>query len=295
MITGSLVALVTPMQADGSICWSSLQRLLDWHLHNGTNGIVAVGTTGESSTLQVDEHIAIIRYIVEYVAGAVPVIAGTGANATQEAIVLTQQAKEAGADACLLVTPYYNKPSQLGMTLHYRAIADAVDIPQILYNVPTRTGVDLLPETVLDLAQHPRIVGIKEATGDMARAQCLIEQCPAQFAVYSGDDHTALALLRLGGQGVVSVTANVVPDAMAQMCAHVFAQHISSAQAIDQRLQPLHQRLFIEPNPIPVKWALQRMGHIPPGIRLPLNPLPQACWPPLLEAMTLAGISCDLS
>lgn len=273
MIQGSMVALVTPMHDDNSLDWESLSRLLDWHLEKGTHAIVAMGTTGESATLDVDEHLAVIKFVVERVAGRIPVIAGTGANSTSEAIELTRGAKEAGADACLLVAPYYNKPTQQGMYLHHKAIAEAVAIPQILYNVPGRTAVDLLPETVLELAKVPNIIGIKEATGDMARAKAIIDSAPAGFKVISGDDETAVELMILGGHGDISVTANVIPDKLAQMCELAMAGKADEARALNATLMPLHQSLFLEANPIPVKWALAQMGVCGGGIRLPLTPL----------------------
>ena len=273
MIQGSMVALVTPMQTDYSIDWDSLHQLVDWHLQEGTNAIVAVGTTGESATLSVEEHIQVIKSIVDQVKGRIPVIAGTGANSTEEAIGLTQHAKEAGADACLLVTPYYNKPTQEGLYQHFHYIAEAVAIPQILYNVPGRTTVDMLPETVLRLAQHEHIIGIKEATGDLARVPQLIEQSPQDFVVYSGDDLTAVELMLLGGKGNISVTANIVPGKMADLCAAAITGNAKIAQAIQQQLLPLHKALFVESNPIPVKWALAKMGKIGSAIRLPLTPL----------------------
>lgn len=273
MIQGSMVALVTPMHDDNSLDWDSLAHLVDWHLEKGTHAIVAVGTTGESATLDVDEHLAVIKFVVERVAGRIPVIAGTGANSTSEAIELTAGAKAAGADACLLVAPYYNKPTQQGMYLHHKAIAEAVDIPQILYNVPGRTAVDLLPETVLALAEVPNIIGVKEATGDLERAKALIEQAPDGFKIISGDDETAVELMILGGHGDISVTANVIPDKLAQMCELAIAGKADEARAINEKLMPLHKSLFLEANPIPVKWALAEMGVCKRGIRLPLTPL----------------------
>ncbi|MDO3386505.1 4-hydroxy-tetrahydrodipicolinate synthase [Gilvimarinus sp. SDUM040013] len=273
MIQGSMVALVTPMHDDNSLDWDSLSRLLDWHLEKGTHAIVAMGTTGESATLDVDEHLAVIKFVVDRVAGRIPVIAGTGANSTSEAIELTEGAKSVGADACLLVAPYYNKPTQQGMYLHHKAIAEAVDIPQILYNVPGRTAVDLLPETVLELAKIPNIIGIKEATGDMDRAKAIIDAAPEGFKVISGDDETAVELMILGGHGDISVTANVIPDKLAQMCELAIAGKADEARALNDDLMPLHQSLFLEANPIPVKWALAQMGVCERGIRLPLTPL----------------------
>lgn len=273
MIQGSMVALVTPMTPDNALDWPSLHKLVDWHLEQGTHAIVAVGTTGESATLTVDEHLNVIRKIVDQVHGRVPVIAGTGANSTDEAVELTAAAKEMGADACLLVTPYYNKPTQEGLFLHHEYIAKAVAIPQILYNVPGRTGVDMRPETALRLAAIGNIIGIKEATGDLARAQTLIDQAPADFIVISGDDATAVELMLLGGKGDISVTANVVPAAIAQMCELAIAGKAEQARAINETLMPLHTAMFIESNPIPVKWAVEQLGLIQSGIRLPLTPL----------------------
>lgn len=274
MITGSIVALVTPMRPGTlDVDWDALARLVDWHIDQGTNSIVAVGTTGESATLSIAEHSAVIRFVVDQAAGRIPIIAGTGANSTTEAIELTQGAKEAGADACLLVTPYYNKPTQEGLYQHYRAIAEAVDIDQILYNVPGRTACDMLPETVLRLSAVRNIVGIKEATGDLQRAQQILAQCPSDFAVYSGDDHTARELMLLGGQGDISVTANVAPTLMAELCAAALAGDADLALQIDQRLKPVHDAMFVESNPIPVKWAVAELGLMSEAIRLPLTPL----------------------
>jgi 4-hydroxy-tetrahydrodipicolinate synthase len=278
------------MQPDGALDNDSLDRLLEWHIEAGTQGIVAVGTTGESATLDEEEHCAVIRHVVERVAGRIPVIAGTGANATTEAIRLTRCAREAGADACLLVTPYYNKPTQEGLYLHFKAVAEAVAIPQILYNVPGRTGCDMLPETVARLAKLPNVIGIKEANGKISRIRDLIEQCDRGFAVYSGDDPTALEAILAGGRGVISVTANVAPRMMQEMCTLALAGDAQGAAALDQRLQPLHQALFVESNPIPVKWALYHMGMIPSGIRLPLTILSEQYRHPVRQAMEAAGI-----
>ncbi|WP_049630329.1 4-hydroxy-tetrahydrodipicolinate synthase [Cellvibrio sp. pealriver] len=290
MIQGSMVALVTPMNADNSLDWASLHKLVDWHLEQGTHAIVAVGTTGESPTLNVDEHLAVIKKVVDQVNGRIPVIAGTGANSTAEAVEWTQAAKDIGADACLLVTPYYNKPTQEGLVLHHTHIARAVAIPQILYNVPGRTGVDMKPETALRLAKVPNIVGIKEATGDLERAKVLIEQAPSSFAVISGDDATAADLILLGGKGDISVTANVVPAAIARMCELALAGNANEARAINERLLPLHTAMFVESNPIPVKWALEHMGMIQSGIRLPLTRLSEQYHQQLKSAMQLAGV-----
>ena len=290
MIQGSMVALVTPMNADNSLDWASLHKLVDWHLEQGTHAIVAVGTTGESPTLAVEEHLAVIKKVVDQVNGRVPVIAGTGANATAEAVELTQAAKDLGADACLLVTPYYNKPTQEGLFLHHAHIAKAVAIPQYLYNVPGRTGVDMKPETVLRLAQISNIVGIKEATGDLVRAKTLIEQAPADFAIISGDDATAVDLILLGGKGDISVTANVVPAAIARMFELALAGNAEEARAINERLLPLHTAMFLEANPIPVKWAVEQMGLIQSGIRLPLTRLSEQYHQQVKTAMQAAGI-----
>ncbi|HSX49564.1 MAG TPA: 4-hydroxy-tetrahydrodipicolinate synthase [Cellvibrio sp.] len=290
MIQGSMVALVTPMNADNSLDWAALHKLVDWHIEQGTHAIVAVGTTGESATLNVDEHLAVIKKVVDQVNGRIPVIAGTGANSTSEAVELTQAAKDVGADACLLVTPYYNKPTQEGLVLHHTHIAHAVAIPQILYNVPGRTGVDMKPETALRLAKVPNIIGIKEATGDLERAKLLIDQAPSSFAVISGDDATAVDLILLGGKGDISVTANVVPAAIARMCELALAGNAEEARAINSRLLPLHTAMFVESNPIPVKWAIEQLGLIQSGIRLPLTRLSEQYHQQLKTAMQTAGI-----
>jgi 4-hydroxy-tetrahydrodipicolinate synthase len=290
MIQGSMVALVTPMNADNSLDWASLHKLVDWHLEQGTHAIVAVGTTGESATLNVSEHLAVIKKIVDQVNGRIPVIAGTGANSTSEAVELTQAAKDAGVDACLLVTPYYNKPTQEGLFLHHAHIAQAVAIPQFLYNVPGRTGVDMKPETALRLAKVPNIIGIKEATGDLERAKILIEQAPSSFAIISGDDATAVDLILLGGKGDISVTANVVPAAIARMCELALAGNAEEARAINTRLLPLHTAMFVESNPIPVKWAVEQLGLIQSGIRLPLTRLSEQYHQQVKTAMQAAGI-----
>lgn len=290
MFQGSMVALVTPMRADGAVDEESLRKLVDFHVENGTDAIVAVGTTGESSTLDEREHCEVIRMVVEQVAGKVPVIAGTGANATREAIALTRCAMEAGADACLLVTPYYNKPTQEGLYLHYKAVAEAVPIPQILYNVPGRTACDMLPETVERLSHISNIVGIKEATGNLDRGRRILELCGERLDLYSGDDATAMELILLGARGNVSVTANVAPKQMHELCVAANAGDRETATAINDRLMPLHKKLFVEANPIPVKWALYEMGLIPPGIRLPLTFLSEPNRPVVREAMQAAGI-----
>ncbi len=290
MIAGSMVALVTPMDAQGRLDWDSLSKLVDFHLQEGTNAIVAVGTTGESATLDVNEHIEVIRRVVKQVAGRIPVIAGTGANSTREAIELTNNAKSAGADACLLVTPYYNKPTQEGLYQHFKTIAEAVDIPQILYNVPGRTACDMLADTVVRLSTVPNIIGIKEATGDIQRARDILARVSSEFLVYSGDDATAIELILAGGKGNISVTANVAPRDMSEMCAAAMRGDASAARAIHEKLMPLNKTLFIESNPIPVKWALHEMGLMPDGIRLPLTWLSQACHEPLRQAMRQSGV-----
>ncbi|MAY35037.1 MAG: 4-hydroxy-tetrahydrodipicolinate synthase, partial [Spongiibacteraceae bacterium] len=271
MITGSMVALVTPMLEDGSLDWQGLGNLIDWHIESGTDAIVAVGTTGESAPLDLDEHCEVIRSVVARVAGRVPVIAGTGGNSTTEAIELTVSASKAGADACLLVTPYYNKPTQEGLYRHYKTIAEAVNIPQILYNVPGRTACDLSNETVFRLADIDNIVGIKDATGDMVRGKALIEGVSGRLAVYSGDDATAMELMLLGGVGNISVTANVAPVQVGEMTRAAIAGDRETAERINKTIEILHQKLFLESNPIPVKWALYEMGRMEQGIRLPLT------------------------
>lgn len=290
MLKGSLVAIVTPMHADGTLDLASLRSLIDFHIDQGTDGIVIVGTTGESPTVDFDEHCLLIRTTVEQAAGRLPIIAGTGANCTREAIELTQQAQEAGADACLLVAPYYNKPMQEGLYQHFKAIAEAVDIPQILYNVPGRTGCDIANDTTLRLAAIPNIVGIKDATGNIERGTDLLRRAPADFAVYSGDDASSLALMLLGGHGTISVTANVAPKLMHEMCAAAFAGNLAEARDINRKLFPLHQKLFIEANPIPAKWVLVEMGLIKQGIRLPLTPLATQHHETLRDAMRSAEI-----
>lgn len=285
MIRGSIVALVTPMSESGAVDYAALDRLVDFHLHEGSHGIVAVGTTGECSTLDFKEHLNVVRRIVERVAARLPVIAGTGSNSTREAIALTAAAAEAGADACLLVTPYYVRPTQEGLFRHFSEIAQAVAIPQILYNVPARTACDLLPETVARLAEFDNIIGIKEATGDLARAQALLPLTQHGFALYSGDDASAAEFLLMGGQGNISVTANVAPRAMARLCEVALAGDTVQARALQRYLQPLHAALMAETNPIAVKWALQRMQLIGAGIREPLTWLAQAHQPFLQQAM----------
>jgi 4-hydroxy-tetrahydrodipicolinate synthase len=290
MFHGSMVALVTPMQADGSVDNEALDGLVDFHVENGTDAIIAVGTTGESATLDEHEHCAAIRRVVERAAKRIPVIAGTGANSTREAIELTRCAMEAGADACLLVTPYYNKPTQEGLYLHHCAVAEAVSIPQILYNVPGRTAVDMLPETIERLAGISNIVGIKEATGDLARGKEILDRCGDKLDLFSGDDATAMELILAGAKGDISVTANVAPRAMHEMCAAALRGDRAEAERLNTLLMPLHDNLFLEANPIPVKWALQEMRLIPGGIRLPLTPLAAHCHAPLRAAMQHAGV-----
>ncbi len=295
MIQGSLVALVTPMHEDGSVDYEALSRLIEWHIESGTDGIVSVGTTGESPTLSVEEHNEVIAFTVKAAAGRIPVIAGTGGNSTAEAIELTREALRAGADASLQVVPYYNKPTQEGLYQHFRTIAEAVDIPIILYNVPGRTVADLKNDTVLRLAQIPSIVGLKDATGDIARGIDLLRRLPQaaggrEFAVYSGNDDSALALMLVGGAGVISVTANLVPREMHEMASAAVAGNVSAARTINDRLMPLHQKLFCEPNPVAPKWALYRMGRMGPGIRLPLTMLSKANRPVVEAAMREAGV-----
>jgi 4-hydroxy-tetrahydrodipicolinate synthase len=276
MISGSLVAIVTPMHEDGTLDLDAYRRLIDWHIAEGTNAIVAVGTTGESATVDPDEHIELIRTAVEAARGRVKVIAGSGANSTREAIELTTRARSVGADATLQVVPYYNRPTQEGMYRHFKAVAEAVDLPLILYNVPSRTAADLGVDTTLRLAQVPGIVGLKDASGDLSRVVEMRRRGTPQFALYSGNDDSALAYVLLGGNGVISVTANVAPRAMSEMMAAALAGDLARARAINERLMPLHLRLFVEPNPIPAKWALAHMGRIGNGIRLPLLPLSPA-------------------
>jgi len=268
-----MVALVTPMHPDGGLDWEALDQLVEFHVESGTDAIIAMGTTGESATLNEGEHCEVIRRVVERVNGRIPVIAGTGANATQEAIDLTRCAKEQGADAALLVTPYYNKPTQEGLYLHYKAVAEAVDMPQILYNVPGRTACDLLPETIGRLSQISNIIGVKEATGDLSRIAEIEAAMADGFELYSGDDSTCTDFILQGGHGTISVTANVAPRQMHEMCVAAMAGERDRAHALNELLKPLHRDLFLEANPIPVKWALHEMGKITEGIRLPLTPL----------------------
>ena len=289
MFRGSMVAVVTPMNADGALNFAALARLVEFHIEQGTDAIVAVGTTGESATVDFAEHVEVVRRVVEQVKGRIPVIAGTGANSTSEALHLTGQAKEAGADACLLVTPYYNRPTQEGLYRHYRLIAERVAIPQILYNVPGRTACDLRPETVERLADLPNIVGIKEAS-TLERIQELARRVGERLAVYSGDDGVAAEAMLSGAKGVISVTANVAPHLMREMAAAALAGDRARAKALDDQLAGLHQALFLESNPIPVKWAVQQLDLIPPGIRLPLTPLSESFQPAVREAMRQAGV-----
>ncbi len=290
MLKGSLVAIVTPMHDDGSLDLERFRGLIDWHIREGSDGIVVVGTTGESPTVDFDEHRVLIRTAVEHAGGRIPVIAGTGANSTQEAIELTAYARDAGADYCLSVVPYYNKPTQEGLYQHFKVCAETVDIPQILYNVPGRTVADLANDTTLRLAEVPNIVGIKDATGDIGRGADLLRRVPEGFAVYSGDDASEVALMLLGGQGAISVTANVAPRLMHQMCEAAMAGDVGRAREINNRLLPLHRELFCEANPIPVKWAVARMGLIGAALRLPLTPLTAANHERVLNALRHAGV-----
>ncbi len=288
-IRGSIVALVTPMQADGAVDYEALDSLIEWHIASGTDAIVSVGTTGESATLTVTEHVEVINHTIKSVKGRIPVLAGTGGNATAEARLLTREALAAGADACLLVTPYYNKPTQEGLFRHYANIAENTDGALILYNVPGRTACDLLPETVQRLLVFPNIVGIKEASGSLERNKMLVEMDDS-FAVYTGDDALACASMLIGCRGDVSVTANVAPAKMHAMCKAAIDGDRDTAVELDAQLAGLHQQLFAEPNPIPAKWALHRMGKIPPGIRLPMTPFDSAHHAALEQAMTQAGV-----
>jgi 4-hydroxy-tetrahydrodipicolinate synthase len=291
MITGSLVAIVTPMLEDGRLDMARFRELIDWHVAEGTDGIVVVGTTGESPTVDFDEHKELIRVAVDHAKGRIPIIAGTGGNSTAEAVELTASAQKAGATACLSVVPYYNKPTQEGLYQHFRKVAESVGLPMILYNVPGRTVADLQNDTVLRLAQVPGIIGIKDATASIERGTDLVKRTPRGFAVYSGEDSTALALILLGGQGVISVTANVAPRLMHEMCAAALVGDVKKAREINLRLLPLHQRLFVEANPIPVKWALAQMGRIEPGLRLPMTPLAERCHDAVRAALAEAGIN----
>lgn len=290
-IKGSLVALVTPMHEDGSLDWESYRALIDWHVQEGTDALVVVGTSGESPTVTVEEHCQLIDVAVKHVAGRIPVIAGTGGNSTQEAIELTSHAQKAGATASLSVVPYYNKPTQEGLFQHFKRIVETVDLPLILYNVPGRTVADMQNDTVLRLAQVPGVVGIKDATGNLERGSWLLRQAPKEFSVYSGDDGTAMALMLSGARGNISVTANVAPRAMRNLCAAALQGDLPTANAINQKLLPLHKFLFSEANPIPVKWALQTMGKIKGGIRLPLTPLSAEFHAVVKNALIDAGIA----
>lgn len=290
MFKGSMVALVTPMKSDGSVDKKSLHDLVEWHIASKTDGLVIVGTTGEAATLTSEEQFDIIKSVVQQVAKRIPVIAGTGTNSTQHTIELTEQAKKAGADACLIVTPYYNKPTQAGLFEHYKTIAEKVSIPIILYNVPGRTACDLLPETIERLAKIKNIIGIKEATGKLDRALDILKRCGNQFKIYSGDDATSLELMLHGAHGVISVTANIAPQKMHDLCEAALTGDKARAEKINQELMGLHQKLFLEPNPIPAKWALQKMGRIPSGIRLPLTQLADQFHGELQEAMRTAGV-----
>jgi 4-hydroxy-tetrahydrodipicolinate synthase len=295
MITGSLVAIVTPMKSgeeqDGHLDFGAFRKLIDWHVEEGTDGIVVVGTTGESPTVDVDEHKELIRLAVQHSRGRIPIIAGTGGNSTAEAIELTESAKKNGATACLSVVPYYNKPTQEGMYRHFRKIAETVDLPMILYNVPARTVADMQNDTVLRLSEVPGIIGIKDASANIERGTDLIRRMPRNFAIYSGEDVTSLALILLGGHGVISVTANVAPKLMHQMCAAALVGDVKKARDINLKLLMLHQRLFIETSPAPVKWAMKEMGLIENGLRLPLVPLSEKSQRAVREALHEAGIA----
>jgi 4-hydroxy-tetrahydrodipicolinate synthase len=290
MIQGSIVALVTPMYASGALDKESLKKLVEYHIGQGTDALVAVGTTGESATLDEDEHCEIIQSVVDYAGGRIPVIAGTGANSTTEAITLTRKAKQAGADACLIVTPYYNKPTQEGLYLHYKAISEAVDIPQILYNVPGRTACDMLPETIGRLSRLANIVGIKDATGDLSRVKKIRSLAGANFAIYTGDDATSLEFCLLGGNGTITVTGNVAPRLVHEMIMAAIAGDKETALALDKKLADLHKSLFIQSNPIPVKWAVAEMGLMDKGIRLPLTWLTEDCFDAVRDAMRKAEV-----
>jgi 4-hydroxy-tetrahydrodipicolinate synthase len=289
-LTGSMVALITPMLDDGSVDYAALELLVDFHVASGTRAIISMGTTGESATLNQDEHIKVMRKTVEFANGRIAIIAGTGANSTSEAIELTQAAKQIGADACLLVTPYYNKPTQEGLYQHYKLIAETVDIDQILYNVPGRTAVDLLPETIVRLSKISNIIGVKDATGNLEVAQALIDTCPEDFLLYSGDDATAIDFILMGGHGGISVSANVVPEALSQAYQAAFEDNKATATLINQPLEDLHQSLFIESNPIPVKWAMHKMGKCGSGIRLPLTKLSQQARVTLEQDLSNLGV-----
>ena len=291
LLQGSIVALVTPMNNHGEVDFENLKQLVEYHVQAGTDAIVSVGTTGESATLSIEENVKVILKTVEFAAGRIPVIAGTGANATSEAVTMTKLLNNSGIVGCLSVVPYYNKPTQEGMYQHFKAIAECTDIPQILYNVPGRTGSDLLPETVGRLSTIPNIIGIKEATGDISRVQKIKQLAGKDFFVFSGDDASCLEAMKLGAEGVISVTSNVAPKAMAEMCRLARQGHFSEAETINQRLMPLHKNLFIESNPIPVKWACYKLGLIAdPTLRLPLTLLSESAQPVVLEALNFAGL-----
>ncbi|MEB0135182.1 4-hydroxy-tetrahydrodipicolinate synthase [Actimicrobium sp. CCC2.4] len=290
MIQGSLVAIVTPMHTDGSLDLPGLRKLIDWHIAEGTDGIVIVGTTGESPTVTVDEHCELIKIAVEHTDRRIPIIAGTGGNSTAEAIELTRYAKSAGADASLLVVPYYNRPTQEGIYQHFKKIAESVDLPAILYNVPGRTVADMSNDTIVRLAGVPGIVGVKDATGNIGRGIDLLRLLPPTFAVYSGDDATAMALMLCGGKGNISVTANIAPRAMHELCAAAIAGNLAEAIRINNRMMPLNNKLFIEPNPVPLKWAMQEIGLIEAGMRLPLVPLAAEFHAVVRAAMRESGV-----
>lgn len=290
MIQGSIVAIVTPMHEDGSLDLPGLRKLIDWHIAEGTDGIVIVGTTGESPTVSVEEHSELIRIAVEHTAKRIPVIAGTGGNSTSEAIELTEYAKKVGADASLLVVPYYNRPTQEGMYQHFKKIVEAVDLPAILYNVPGRTVADMSNETILRLAQVPGVIGVKDATGNIARGVDLMRLAPKNFAVYSGDDPTAMALMFCGAKGNISVTANIAPRAMHELCDAAINGRVAEAIAINNKVFPLHSKLFIEPNPVPLKWAMAEVGLIPSGMRLPIVPLAKEYHDVVRAAMRESGV-----
>ncbi|MFL9925676.1 4-hydroxy-tetrahydrodipicolinate synthase [Herbaspirillum lusitanum] len=290
MIKGSIVAIVTPMHPDGSLDFDGLRKLVDWHIAEGTDSIVIVGTTGESPTVSMEEHCELIKVAVEHTAKRIPIIAGTGGNSTAEAIELTEFAKKVGADASLQVVPYYNRPTQEGMYLHFKTIAEAVDLPVILYNVPGRTVADMSNETILRLAQVKGIVGVKDATGNIARGTDLIRLAPKSFAIYSGDDATAIALMLYGGAGNISVTANVAPRDMHELCVAAMSGNLARAIELNNKLLPLHNKLFVEPNPVPLKWAMQQMGLIGPGMRLPLAPLGEGFHDTVRGALRESGV-----
>lgn len=290
MFGGSMVAMVTPMKHDGRLDYQALERLVAFHIDNGTEGIVAVGTTGESPTLSTREHAAYLEEVIALARGRVPVIAGTGSNSTAQSLALTRHAAELGADACLLVVPYYNKPTQEGMYQHFWHIAERVDVPQILYNVPGRTVVDMEPETVARLSEHRNIVGIKEASGDIPRVAVLKELCGPEFGLYSGEDGTAMEFMLAGGHGVITVTGNVVPAGMKELCSAATAGERETAEAVNARLDPLHRAMFAETNPAPAKWALETMGLIEGSIRLPLVPLSEGAQPAVRQALEDAGL-----